>query len=116
MLPDKAGVAKRFSRPTVSLNPDGATGVRADQPVRLSAKASPDAGRVEYYYDWHFAGESSDARSGFTFTWDVSQTLLKPGDEVRITAIAYDQWGESSLPTPGGEVKLRVAASPQLER
>jgi len=116
LLPDKAGVAKRFSRPTVSLNPDGATGVRADQPVRLSAKASPDAGRVEYYYDWHFAGESSDARSGFTFTWDVSQTLLKPGDEVRITAIAYDQWGESSLPTPGGEVKLRVAASPQLER
>jgi len=33
------------------------------------------------------------------------------GDEVQITAIAYDRRGESSLPTAGGETTVRMSAA-----
>ena len=116
LLSDRAGDVPPSSRPTVSLNLDADDEVRPDRPVRLSAKTSADAARVEYYYDWHFAGESSDPEDGFAVTWDVSQTDLEPGQEVRITAIAYDRRGESTIPTPEGETKVRIADGPRSGR
>ena len=71
--------------------------------IRLSIRASADTERVEYYYDWHFAGESTDRADGFALAWDIAQNNLQPGESVTITAIAYDTKGESSLPTQEGE-------------
>jgi hypothetical protein len=108
LLSDQTPAGATFSRPTVRLNLDATATVTQDQPLRLSVQASPDTERVEYYYDWHFASESTDRESGFDFAWDISQTNLKPGTEVLITAIAYDQRGESSMPTPAGERVIRL--------
>ncbi|MCL4203955.1 MAG: glycoside hydrolase family 9 protein [Pirellulaceae bacterium] len=102
LLSEGARDALRFSRPTVCLNPI-VTSSSAASPVRLSVRASADTERVEYYYDWHFAGESTDGANGFALAWDVVQTNLQLGDSATITAIAYDTQGESSLPNPEAE-------------
>jgi hypothetical protein len=114
--PDRAGDRPRFSRPTVKLDLAAGEAFRRDRPVRLSARTSADAARVEYFYDWHFAGASSEPAGGFALDWDISQTDLKGGAEVRITAIAYDARGESTLPTPEGEAKVRIADEPRESR
>ena len=116
LLPDRAGDLPRFSRPSVSLHLDGGAKVCPDGPVRLSARTSTGVDRVEYYYDWHFAGESSNPENGFAFIWDVVQTDLKPGAEVRITAIAFDRQGEPSIPTPEAEIQVRIAGGPNGKR
>jgi hypothetical protein len=99
-----------FSRPTVALK---LTEDRIDlaRPMRLTATTGASTERVEYYFEWHFIGESTDRASGFAFTWDPSQTELKTGDDVQITAVAYDRHGETSLPSPQGERTLRVAGA-----
>ena len=107
LLDQAAKPRPRFARPTVQLRLPSAT-VPLDQPVVLRVDASPGTERVEYYYDWHFAGESYSASDGFALRWDAAQTDLKPGDEVQITAIAYDRRGESSLPTSDGEMTVEI--------
>jgi len=116
LLPENTGTAKRVQRPTVSLKADSAGSLSEDKPFPLSVEASSGTERVEYYYDWHFVGESTDSANGFGFAWDISQTNLKPGDEVLLTAVAFDRRGESSLPTPAGEAKLLIKDNDQPER
>jgi len=116
LLPDHPGDVPTFSRPTVSLNIEVEDKVSADGLLRLSAKASADTARVEYYYDWHFAGESSDPEGGFAFTWDLAQSEVESGTEVRITAISYDWRGESSIPSPDGESRIQIVDGPLGER
>ena len=81
LLSDQPLARARFSRPTVKLKLNSPAAINRQQPLRLSVQASPDTERVEYYYDWHFAGESTDRDSGFAFVWQPSQTNLESGGE-----------------------------------
>jgi hypothetical protein len=115
LLPDRLGDSPPFSRPTVRLSTDVEETPAADGLIRLSAKASADTARVEYYYDWHFAGGSREAEDDFAFSWDLTETDLESGAEVRITAIAYDWRGEPSIPSPAGESRIGIAEGPSGE-
>jgi endoglucanase len=98
-----------FTRPTVriAIHPEDRVGL--DAPFPLTAAVSPSTERVEYHYDWHFAGESRERTDGFLFWWDVSQTGLRAGDEVQITAIAFDDRGRKSIPSEEGETLVVIA-------
>jgi endoglucanase len=111
LLSDRPRAKAAFFRPTVKLNLDPATASSGEKPLRLSVQVPPNTERVEYYYDWHFAGEGASRETGFAFAWDISQTNLKPGEEVLITAIAYDESGESSVPAPEGERLFKIPAA-----
>jgi plastocyanin len=81
------------------------------RPMRLAATTSASTERVEYYFEWRFIGESTNKANGFAFVWEPSQTELKAGDDVQITAVAYDRHGETSLPSPQGERILKVTGT-----
>jgi len=107
LSPDRKPIPP-LSRPTVQLRLDPNTTLSLGKPIRLKVFASASTERVAYFYDSHFIGESRDAKSDFGFVWNPSQSHLKGGDEVLITAIAHDGQGESSAPSPGGERKFRI--------
>lgn len=96
-----------FSRPTVALKLTE-NAINLATPMRLAATTGESTQRVEYYFEWRFIGESTNRANGFAFVWDPSQTELKGGDEVQITAVAYDKRGNKSLPSPQGERMLKV--------
>ncbi|WP_430908068.1 LamG-like jellyroll fold domain-containing protein [Maribacter sp. 2-571] len=72
----------------------------------LSVSASADTRVIKYYYEWHYIGESRDAQNNFALTW---QPALDVGTEVLITAVAYDDRGRISLPTPAGEKNVVIS-------
>lgn len=111
LLADQPRARASFTRPTLQLILDATTAASRDKPLQLSVQASAGTERVEYYYDWHFAGESTDRETGFAFAWDIAQTNLKPGGEILITAIAYNEHGDTSLPTAAGEKTIHLAES-----
>jgi endoglucanase len=114
-LLDGKGTTQPFSRPTVALNYLEASQIGVSGPFPLSVTASPTTERVEYWYDYHFIGESENKANGFLCIWDVSQTKLKIGDQVLITAIAYDYKGEPSVPTPEGEKRMTITSISALK-
>jgi endoglucanase len=111
LLPTDNRPLPPFRRPTVALKL-AQNEIDLARPMRLAATTSDATERVEYYFEWRFIGESTDRKSGFAFVWDPSQTELKAGDEVQITAVAYDKRGEISLPSPKGERTLKVTGRP----
>gem|GEM_PF-622311 len=110
LLPSDSRPLPPFTRPTVALKLAD-QGIDSARPMRLTATASDSTERVEYYADWRLIGESTNRASGFAFVWDPSQTELKDGEEVQITAVAYDKRGGMSLPSPKGERVMKVSAA-----
>jgi len=95
-------------RPTVRLRlPDNPT-VKPGEPVTLMASASANTRRVKYFAEWRFIGESTDAKNGFPVIWTPRAA---EGESVQITAVAYNDRGRISLPSPEGEKIIRIAAS-----
>ncbi|MBP2832882.1 glycoside hydrolase family 9 protein [Aquimarina sp. U1-2] len=91
-------------RPTLSLNltneqelPEGT--------ATLTSNASSDTRYVDYYYDWHFIGRSSDKGNSFRLEWDPQ---VSPQTRVLITAVAYDDKGRRSIPTAGADKEVII--------
>ncbi len=101
-------------RPTVRLNLQSGLEVPLDGAVTLTAETSPDVERVEYYYQWHFLGESSNRDEQFAFRWDLSNYYLKRGN-MTITAKAFDRDGRMSRPEPSGSVTIKLTAATAVE-
>ncbi len=97
------------TRPLVVLNLLESQSIKKDTIVVLSVTASPDVRRVEYYYDWHFIGESTDKANNFAFEWNVSHYKIQLGRRL-ITAKAYDDRGLESRPTDEGDVLVTIEA------
>ncbi len=97
------------TRPTVALNLVENQSIKKDTIVVLSVTASSDVRRVEYFYDWHFIGESTDKASQFAFKWDVSRYKIQVGRRL-ITAKAYDDKGLESRPAEEGDVFVTIEA------
>ena len=98
------------ARPTVSLNVE--ENVANFSTTTLTANASGDVYKVEYYYDWHYIGESKDASSNFAYDWKVR---LATGQSYLITAVAVDSQGKMTKPSPGAEKTITVEASNDTE-
>lgn len=98
----------RNARPTVSLLLAHPRTIAPGQAFPLTVQASPDTRRVQYYYDFHYIGESTDATRNFRYDWDVAQTGLKPGDRPLITAVAYDSQSKGSWPSQGAEALVEI--------
>jgi len=89
-------------RPEVALNLEANSTVRLDSTLMLTVKASADVRRVEYYYDYHFIGESSDREQNFAFAWKMADYQILRGRRL-ITAKAFDDLGMESRPTEAGQ-------------
>ncbi|MBN1479647.1 glycoside hydrolase family 9 protein [candidate division KSB1 bacterium] len=96
--------------PTVVLNLAEDEEIGVESVKALAVNASADARRVEYYYDWHYIGESTDATNNFMFHWDVSTYKVRERQRPLITAVAYDDRGLISRPTDKGDRKIRLVA------
>ncbi len=96
-------------RPTVALNLVENQPIKKDTTITLTVTASPDVRRVEYYYDWHFIGESCDQANQFAFQWHLSRYKISLGRQL-ITAKAYDDRGLESKPTDKGSVTVIIHA------
>ncbi len=94
-------------RPTVALDLADNQVVRRDSTLLLSATTTANVRRVEYYYDWHFIGESSDRANRFAFEWDLSRYKISQGNRF-ITAKAYDDRGVESRPSDVGDAVLVI--------
>lgn len=105
------------TRPTVALNLEENQTIKSDSLLTLTVTASQDVRRVEYYYDWHFIGESTDRENGFMFVWDMSKYQLTKGKRL-ITAKAYDDKGMESKPADEGDkiINIEIVTSLQEER
>lgn len=103
------------SRPTVKLNLIENQAFKKDTTVVLTVTASPDVRRVEYYYDWHFIGESSDKANNFAFEWDLSRYKIQLGRQL-ITAKAYDDRGLESKPTDEADVLVLIQTPTSVQR
>ncbi len=103
------------TRPTVALNLIENQPIKKDTTVVLTVTASPDVRRVEYYYDWHFIGESSDKANHFAFEWELSRYKIPVGKQL-ITAKAYDDRGLESKPTDEGDVSVIIQAPTSVQR
>ncbi|HOT95486.1 MAG TPA: glycoside hydrolase family 9 protein [bacterium] len=97
-----AGIYTPNTRPEVALNLAGDSTVRLDSTLLLSVKASEDVRRVEYYYDYHFIGESVDKAHDFAFAWNLADYKILRGRRL-ITARAFDDLGMESRPTEAGQ-------------
>jgi endoglucanase len=92
-------------RPVVALKADGNVPIRAPQDtLRLSVDASDNAYRVEYYYEWHYIGCSTDKANHFAVQWIPDL----PAGNYLITAKAYNLKGLPTVPTPAGESLITV--------
>lgn len=97
-------------RPTVSLNLSDGQQFSINGNTTLTANTSSDTRRVEYYYDWHYIGESLEKANNFAFDWEIGQTNLNTGENVLITAVAYDDEGMRSAPTSGGDKNVSITS------
>lgn len=94
-------------RPTVQLRLRENQRVKSGEPMTLLATASANTRQVRYFDQWRYIGESTDATNGFPVVW----TPRGPdGETVQITAVAYNDRGRISLPSPAGEKKVQIGA------
>ncbi len=108
-LANAPGTYRLQARPTVSINlSDGQEVSLSD--VTLTASASADTRYVDYYYEWHYIGRSSDKASGFSLTWNPP--LPAGTQNVLVTAVAYDDKGRISLPSADGDKTVNIVAGP----
>lgn len=92
-------------RPEVTLNlSDGDRFAKTG--CHLTVHASENTRKVEYYYNWHYIGESSDSENDFGLFWEPN---LADGSQVLITAVAYNARGRKSLPSIAGESQIAIS-------
>ncbi|MBN1559897.1 T9SS type A sorting domain-containing protein, partial [candidate division KSB1 bacterium] len=102
------------SRPTVVLNLQDGLEAPLDGSVILTAQTSPNVERVEYYYQWHFLGESRDRDNGFAFEWNLNNYYLRRGN-LTITAKAFDIDGQVSRPDEGVSAQIKLVAASSVD-
>ncbi|MDZ7316049.1 MAG: glycoside hydrolase family 9 protein [candidate division KSB1 bacterium] len=100
--------------PVVRLNMAEGTEVPLNGRLRLTAEASPEVERVEYYYQWHFLGESTDKENQYAFDWDLNNYKLKTGT-VTITVKAFDRDGRMSRPDENVRRKIKIVAASSVD-
>lgn len=105
------GATGHNPRPTVSVNLTTGQDIAKSGVFSLTATTSPDVRRVQYFYDWHFIGESTDKVNNFVCHWDVSKCNLSVGNKPVVTAVAYDDKGHISKASAGGAVQIDIVAS-----
>ena len=92
-------------RPTVRLRLPENQPIKAGEPLTLRASASPNTRQVRYFEQWRYIGESTDAKNGFPVMWTPQKS---DGETIHITAVAYNNRGRISLPSPEGEGIVRI--------
>ena len=110
-LTEPGGGFYNNNAPTVSLS---TTSVSSSGGT-LTVTTSSDVVRVDYYYDFHFLGSSYDKNSGFAYQWIPSESLLDGnafavGDEILVTAVAYDNEGLQSNPSTEGSKNITITS------
>ena len=98
--------------PSVSINLSDGETLSRNGPLALTATASADTERVEYYYNWHFIGESRDKTNNFRLVWDPTMCALPSANSVTLSAIAYDADGEVSRHTTETDAVVEMPDSP----
>jgi hypothetical protein len=94
--------------PTVAINLADDDEIAMDEKKVLTSTTSDDARRVQYFYDWHYIGESTDQENNFAFTWDVSKYKgFRARQKMTITAVAYDDRGVISRPSDEGDAQIK---------
>ncbi len=111
---DFTGPYTANQRPTVALNLQDGLEIPQDKTVTLCVTASPDVRRVEYYYDWHFIGESTDRDNDFAFKWELEKYKTSR-KETLITAKAFDDRGLVSAPGDAGEKCVQITRATAVE-
>lgn len=106
----------RNERPTVRLPLEQGEEIARDSTYILHVNASEDTRRVVYYYDFHLLGESTNKADQFAYEWDVNQTTLQDGATPVITAVAYDDRGLISWPSPDAEKQVSIVATKELSQ
>lgn len=98
-------------RPTVRLRLRDNHPIKPGNAFTLLANASPNTRLVKYYQDWRFIGESDDAKNAFPVPWTPD---APNGATIQITAVAYNDRGRISLPSPNGQkiVLISTATEP----
>jgi hypothetical protein len=92
-------------RPAIALHLSEADTIHSPvDTVHLSVSASENTYKVEYYYEWHYVGSSTDKANGFQYNWSPDL----PKGKYQITGKAYNVKGLPSLPTPAGETTVNV--------
>ncbi|GAB4245902.1 MAG: hypothetical protein Kow00109_21970 [Acidobacteriota bacterium] len=81
--------------------------VAPGQELELEVRVSADTKTVSYYLDWHFL-EAASRRERFR----LRSRIDFPAGVYRLTAVAVDDRGLTSLPSEKAEIVLRVAAEP----
>ncbi|QLE01826.1 Ig-like domain-containing protein [Galbibacter sp. BG1] len=97
-------------RPTVVLNVDDEI---EKQGQELKATTSADTKKVAYYYNEHFIGASTDANNSFSYLWKPS--LVSGTENIKITAVAYDDKGYISQPSSSGEKIVSIVSGNFIE-
>jgi len=101
-------------RPVVTLNLKEDQEIAQDATVKLFVNPSSDVRQVEYYYDWHFIGESTEKDNNFALTWDLSKYKV-PRRKVLITAKAFDDRGLVSEPAEDGDKSVQITRATSVE-
>jgi hypothetical protein len=102
------------TRPELSLTLEDNISVKMDSVLTLRVTASPDMRRVEYFYNWHFIGESTDKANDFAFPWDLSKYKIPKGRHL-ITAKGYDDKGLETWPSAAGAKTISVLISTSIQ-
>ncbi|MDZ7725021.1 MAG: glycoside hydrolase family 9 protein [candidate division KSB1 bacterium] len=97
-------------RPTVTLNLQAGITVPVDSTLNLTVQTSDDVERVEYYFSWHYMGESSNKEEQFKFEWNLSDYNVSPGSWL-ITVKAFDDKGKICKPEEGVSSRIQLVES-----
>lgn len=104
---DYSGKYISNERPTVLLNLGEGSSTPKDSTIILRASTSGDTRIVEYYYDWHYIGESKNSENNFALEWNIADFRIIPGNRL-ITAKAIDDKGLISNPSDEADVMLKI--------
>jgi len=92
-------------RPQVSLQLSKTSTIYSPKDeLTLSVVYSKDVFKVEYYYNWHYIGSTTDSTGGFAYIWKPNL----PTGKYLITAKAYNIYGLPTNPSSGAEKTIDV--------
>ncbi len=99
------------ARPVVSLNLSDGQAAPAYGVLPLTVTACSNTARVEYFYEWHYIGESTARSNAFRCDWFVE---LTSGQTVLVTARAFDDKGTMSVPLDAAGKTVEIIPEPAV--
>jgi endoglucanase len=95
-------------RPNISLKLDKNSTINSYyDTLNLSVSSTKDVFKVEYYYNWHYIGASTDSTNGFAYPWKPKL----PSGKYLLTAKAFDINGLPTNPSAEAETTISVVKS-----